>query len=942
MIAGGASANKRNKHNDPHAGGQFIWANDFLKLCIDMLPHEVELCKELLEFLRCSGGAYSQVLDGHEVKSVTDVLSKFTADQPSNHNISKIGEKLNSVIHAGGMHTRNHKKPEHLQAGHHHVGGDHHEGVGDKALAVKTKRLEGDAGGSAAGGGATGDPGSPTAILKSFSTLFPRHGWLPDASLGVRRRIFSMMDDSAGSNIGKIIAGVMIATIAVSTVSFVAESLPRFRHTPVECWERQAAGLKLTAKACEPRPDEAFFSIEAVCISIFTLDYLLRVGTVHTDVDSVNGEVRASGLARTLRYMKEPLNIVDLLAILPFYIDQCISDGTLGFVRVLRLCRILRPFKLAKHNRGLQMFVEVMTLSGQPLLLLLFFNAMLVVFLGSLVFFCEVEKYSVAAEYTGINGTGDFPTGVWLRHDKQYEGYEVSPFRSIPYAFWFVCVTMTTVGYGDYTPTTWGGKLVAVFTFYVGIVFLALPIGILSQNFELVYERFCESQGVADFDPEGPPRMRDHKRQSESRVAALFMGNTWFPNVGCFRRNVFLLFHEPLSGKMSAYVGKITMGTILLSIVTFVLETMPEFKYTPAACTPTHLSVEDCTPKLHDYFYSLEVFCVAIFTFDWLVRVSLVHAADPLDVLNSLESTKLSVKYPKLSLTKTYCCQRMNLVDFLSVAPFYFELAAGGGMEGLAVIRVVRLVRLFRLLKSPKLRLCFDLLVNVIADAMPALMTLFFVTTLMCVLFASCICFAESSFYSLEHFPEVNNGHGVYVRPTADGAGVEISPYTSIPYAFWWFFVTSTTVGYGDDYPTTTGGRIVTVFAFYLGIVLLALPLSIIGQSFNKFYPEWIHTFEEVDDEADSKKTLRLSSPVTLFQDGEDRGKEAANSDSLRTTATPDGGVTDIVEIGQADEDGVEGQTGVLPPDTMLENCKINVENTEKRADIIAPKPAWG
>jgi len=256
-----------------------------------------------------------------------------------------------------------------------------------------------------------------------------------------------------------------------------------------------------------------------------------------------------------------------------------------------------------------------MTLSGQPLLLLLFFNAMLVVFLGSLVFFCEVEKYSVAAEYTGINGTGDFPTGVWLRHDKQYEGYEVSPFRSIPYAFWFVCVTMTTVGYGDYTPTTWGGKLVAVFTFYVGIVFLALPIGILSQNFELVYERFCESQGVADFDPEGPPRMRDHKRQSESRVAALFMGNTWFPNVGCFRRNVFLLFHEPLSGKMSAYVGKITMGTILLSIVTFVLETMPEFKYTPAACTPTHLSVEDCTPKLHDYFYSLEVFLRCHFYF---------------------------------------------------------------------------------------------------------------------------------------------------------------------------------------------------------------------------------------------------------------------------------------------------------------------------------------
>ena len=53
---------------------------------------------------------------------------------------------------------------------------------------------------------------------------------------------------------------------------------------------------------------------------------------------------------------------------------------------------------------------------------------------GSLVFFCEVEKYSVASEYTGINGTGAFPTGVWLRHDRQYEGHEAFGFHC------FLCV----------------------------------------------------------------------------------------------------------------------------------------------------------------------------------------------------------------------------------------------------------------------------------------------------------------------------------------------------------------------------------------------------------------------------------------------------------------------------------------------------------------------
>merc|ERR1712176_478849 len=88
-----------------------------------------------------------------------------------------------------------------------------------------------------------------------------------------------------------------------------------------------------------------------------------------------------------------------------------------------------------------------------------------------------------------------------------------------------------------------------------------------------------------------------------------------------------------------------------------------------------------------------------------------------------------------------------------------------------------------------------------------------------------------------------SNSEGCYIRPTYDGYGTEASPFRSILYAFWWFFTTATTVGYGDDYPTTTVGRIVGVVTFYTGIILLALPITIVASCFNQFYPDWVKEF---------------------------------------------------------------------------------------------------
>jgi len=221
--------------------------------------------------------------------------------------------------------------------------------------------------------------------------------------------------------------------------------------------------------------------------------------------------------------------------------------------------------------------------------------------------------------------------------------------------------------------------------------------------------------------------------------------------------------------------------------------------------------------------------------------------------------------------TLMYGFQPLNMIDLLAVIPFYIELAGAPG-GGTTVLRVLRLIRVFRALKSRKLQGCVDMFMNVMRDALPALLTLVLLTLMMCVFFASCLFFAEGTDFSvdqqwLDAYPD---SYGVYIRPEVSGYYLERSPFKSIYYAFWWFFATATTVGYGDDVPTTTLGRCVGVLTFYTGIILLAMPLTVIGGSFNKYYP--IFRSNYCDDEEDIASNGSPS--LDCLEDG-DEGKTA-------------------------------------------------------------------
>jgi hypothetical protein len=400
---------------------------------------------------------------------------------------------------------------------------------------------------------------------------------------------------------------------------------------------------------------------------------------------------------------------------------------------------------------------------------------------------------------------------------------------------------MTTVGYGDYAPTTSLGKLIGVACFYIGVLFLALPVNILGSNFELVYGRYINERKK-----ENSSKIRRRKSQTDtalSRKLSTMSGLAyndlpWLPHCHGFRRKVFFFFEHPNCCKFGKAVSAVVMGAIVIVTVSFIMESMPVFRNTPAECK-VPLTVKNCEPQPWPLFSQLENVAVAIFTVDYACRIFTVHAVLPIEC-------NVNSRYGNsgVCLTWLYFWQWMNLVDILAIVPFYLELLSlGPSGGGSSVLRVFRLVRVFRMLKMPKVSGAVNMFANVVADSLPALFTLFFMTLLGCVFFASLVTFAEGSTYSVEHFKE-DHPEGVYVRPTADGYDVEPSPFLSVAHAFWWFFVTANTVGYGDLYPTTTLGRIVGVITSYVGILLIALPITIVGGNFSNHFDDWVRSME--------------------------------------------------------------------------------------------------
>ena len=205
-----------------------------------------------------------------------------------------------------------------------------------------------------------------------------------------------------------------------------------------------AAVATETLPALARRADAFFALIERIVVTVLTVEYVLRFWVAPQDPRTGPGRPWRA----RLRYALSPLGVIDLLAILPFYVDWLLP-GDPDWLRVLRLFRLL---KLARYTPALSLFAAVLRNERRLLLATLWVIVVLLMFEAAVMFALE-------------------------RHAQP------TVFASIPHAMWWAIVTIATVGYGDMVPVTPLGKLFGGLVMVLGIALFAVPAGILASGF---------------------------------------------------------------------------------------------------------------------------------------------------------------------------------------------------------------------------------------------------------------------------------------------------------------------------------------------------------------------------------------------------------------------------------------------------------------------------
>ncbi len=211
---------------------------------------------------------------------------------------------------------------------------------------------------------------------------------------------------------GRILFGrfeyVFQALILLSLVSFAMETLPDLSETT----------------------RERLHAFEVFSVVVFTLEYLLRL---------------ALGRPR-MAYAFSFYGVVDLLAILPFYITTGLD---LRSLRIFRLLRLFRLLKLVRYSAAVQRYHRAFRIAREEL-----------------VFFGIISLILLYLSAVGI---------YYFEHQAQPE-----TFGSVFHCLWWAVVTLCAVGYGDVIPITVGGRIFTFFVLIIGLGFVAVPSGLFA------------------------------------------------------------------------------------------------------------------------------------------------------------------------------------------------------------------------------------------------------------------------------------------------------------------------------------------------------------------------------------------------------------------------------------------------------------------------------
>lgn len=172
--------------------------------------------------------------------------------------------------------------------------------------------------------------------------------------------------------------------------------------------------------------------IELVCVIIFTFEYISRIYVSE----------------KKLKFIFSFFGLIDLFAILPFYLSFGVD---LRSLRIMRLFRLFRLLKLVRYNKAMRHFTEALLMAKEQIVLFLVITLVLIYFAAVGIYYFENEA-------------------------------QPDHFSSVFDSLWWSIVTLTTVGYGDVYPITVGGKVFTFFILLIGLGIVAIPTGIISSS----------------------------------------------------------------------------------------------------------------------------------------------------------------------------------------------------------------------------------------------------------------------------------------------------------------------------------------------------------------------------------------------------------------------------------------------------------------------------
>lgn len=243
----------------------------------------------------------------------------------------------------------------------------------------------------------------------------------------MKNNIKTLVQDPT-SRYGRVFDSFIQILILLSLIAFAVETLPG-----------NPAWLKTF-----------LYNFELFCVLVFSVEYLLRIFTAD----------------KPLKYILSFYGIIDLLAVLPFYLNLVVD---LRSLRAFRVFRLFRAFKLVRYNKALQRIHIAASIIKEEIILFLLVT-LIVIFLTA--------------------------TGIYF-----FEGQaQPETFGSVFHSFWWAIVTLTTVGYGDVYPITLGGRIFTFFVLMIGIGIVTVPAGLMASALSKARKI---QDGEDDFEAEG-------------------------------------------------------------------------------------------------------------------------------------------------------------------------------------------------------------------------------------------------------------------------------------------------------------------------------------------------------------------------------------------------------------------------------------------------------